>query len=167
MSMLRRTLVVCIVIAASSLSSVAQSTVRVDATNLQAPRPLNEQTRTAVVRDYLEAWQNMGVALAQNQQALIDEDFVGIAKDGLTSRIQDQAALGISTKLHDRSHNIQLLFYSPDGLSVELADTTDYDIEVLSNGKRLATDPEHARYIVVLTPSEVRWRVRIFQRTPD
>jgi hypothetical protein len=32
-----------------------------------------------------------------------------------------------------------------------------------SGGKSLGTQQVTTRYIVVLTPSEVRWRVRIFQ----
>jgi len=31
----------------------------------------------------------------------------------------------------------------------------------------LATEHVHTRYIVVLTPAELRWRVRIFQASPE
>lgn len=165
--MLKSVLALCVAFAATPQSSAAQAVVRVDAARLEAPRPLNEQTRSAAIRDYLQAWQNMRVALAQNRADLLDEDFVGMAKDGLATRVRDQSALGISTRYQDRSHNIQLLFYSPDGLSIELADTAEYDVQVFSHGKLLATDPEHAQYIVVLTPSEVQWRVRILQRASD
>ncbi len=165
--MLKSILALCVAFAAIPKSSVAQAIVRVDAAKLEAPRPLNEQTRSAAIRDYLQAWQSMREALAQNRADLLDEDFVGNAKDELATRVRDQTALGISTRYQDRSHNIQLLFYSPDGLSIELADTTEYDVQVFNHGKLLATDPEHARYIVVLTPSEVRWRVRILQRASE
>ena len=161
--MLKSILVLCAAIAATSQWSIAQADVRVDATHLESPRPLNEQTRTAAIRDYLQAWQSMHEALAQNRADLLDEDFVGLAKDRLGARIRDQAALGISTSFQDHSHHIQLLFYSPEGISIELADNADYEVQVFSHGKLLATEPGHARYIVVLTPSEVRWRVRIIQ----
>jgi hypothetical protein len=161
--MLKSILVLCAAIAANSQSSIAQADVRVDAAHLEAPRPLNDQTRTAAIRDYLRAWQSMHQALAQNRADLLDEDFVGVARDRLAARIRDQAALGISTSYQDHSHNIQLLFYSPEGLSIELADSADYEVRVFSQGKLLTTEPGHARYLVVLTPSEVRWRVRIIQ----
>lgn len=164
--MLKSILAVCVAFAATRQSCVAQAVVRVDAAHLATPRPLNEQTRTAAIRDYLQAWQSMSAALEQNRADLLDADFVGMARDRLGTRVHDQAALAITTRYQDRSHDIQLLFYSPEGLSIELADTADYDVQVFSHGKLLATDPEHARYIVVLTPSEVRWRVRIFQAGP-
>jgi hypothetical protein len=161
--MLKWILALCVSLAAVPRSGAAQATVRVGAEQLEAPRPLNEQTRAAVIRDYLESWQSMRTALEQNRADLLDADFVGTARDRLGKTVQDQAALGITTRYHDQSHDIELLFYSPEGSSIELADTADYDVEVLKNGRLLATDPQHAHFIVVLTPSEVRWRVRIFQ----
>jgi len=151
---------------ATSLAQ-AQPAVRVDASHLVAPRPLNEQTQSAAVRDYLESWQSMSEALTQNREDLLDADFVGAARERLGDAIHDQSSMNLSTRYQDRSHNIQVLFYSPEGLSIELADNAEYDVQVSENGKILATYPEHARYIVVLTPSEVRWRVRILQATSD
>jgi hypothetical protein len=34
---------------------------------------------------------------------------------------------------------------------------------VFDHDKQLTTQQVHAHYIVVLTPAEVRWRVRVFQ----
>jgi hypothetical protein len=165
--MLRRILALCGIVAAASNFGAAQVVVHVDATQLEAPRALAEQTRSAAIRDYLESWQTLGEALANNRADLLDADFVGAARERLTKTIQDQAALGISTKYGEGSHQIQLLFYSPEGLSIELADTANYDLQVFDHGQLLTTRPERTRYIVVLTPSEVRWRVRIFQADPD
>ena len=75
--MLKSILALCVAFAATPKSSVAQAIVRVDAAKLEAPRPLNEQTRSAAIRDYLQAWQSMREALAQNRADLLDEDFVG------------------------------------------------------------------------------------------
>ena len=61
---------------------------------------------------------------------LLDADFVGAAKDKLAETIQQQAALGIRTRYQDRAHDIQIIFYSPDGLSIELKDKVDYDVQV-------------------------------------
>jgi hypothetical protein len=165
--MLKSLLVLCASLATAPGLSGVQADVHVDASKLTAPRPLNEDTRSAAVRDYLESWQSMSKALSQNRADLLNAYFVGTARDRLGDTIRDQAALGISTDYRDRTHNIQLLFYSPEGLSIELADTADYDVDVMERGKQLTSYPQHTRYIVVLTPSEVRWRVRVLQSVSD
>ncbi|HEY5253418.1 MAG TPA: hypothetical protein VIJ53_02110, partial [Acidobacteriaceae bacterium] len=58
----------------------AQPVVHVEPPNLHGPRQLQDQTATAVVRDYLESWQSLGAALRQNRADLLDQDFVGTAK---------------------------------------------------------------------------------------
>lgn len=140
-----------------------EPTVHVQEPHLQGPRELQDQTAKAVVRDYLDSWQSMGKALDQNRPDLLERDFVGAAKEKLVSTIKSQRAAGVHTSYRDRSHDVQILFYSPEGLSVELADDVTYDVEMSSGGKSVGTQQVKARYIVVLTPTEVRWRVRIFQ----
>jgi hypothetical protein len=44
-----------------------------------------------------------------------------------------------------------------------MMDTVEYDQQVLNQGKILTTQHLHARYIVVMTPGEARWQVRVFQ----
>lgn len=141
----------------------AQPVVHVEPPNLHGPRPLQDQTATAVVRDYLESWQSLAAALQQNRADLLDRDFVGTAKDKLTDTIHQQAALGIHTRYRDREHNIRIVFYSPDGLSVQLVDNVAYDERVVDHEKVLTTQHTHTRYTVVMTPAQTRWRVRIFQ----
>jgi len=165
--MLKGLLVVCASLAVAANSGAAQPEVRVDTAQLKAPRPLNDDTRNAAIRDYLDSWQSMSSALWQDRAGLLDADFVGTARERLAGTIENQAELGVSTRYQDRAHNIQVLFYSPEGLSIELADTVDYLVQVFDHGKQLASYPEHARYIVLLTPSEVRWRVRVFQAIAD
>jgi hypothetical protein len=144
----------------------AQATVRIEAANLQGPRPLQEQTGRAAIRDYLQSWQALTAALEQNRVDLLDPDFVGSAKDTLTATIQQQIALGISTNYQDRAHDLQLVFYSPEGLSIELIDKVEYDVRLRDHGKVKMVQHVSARYVIVLTPAEVRWRVRVFQGTP-
>jgi hypothetical protein len=165
--MAKKVLFLYAVVAMASVPAGAQASVQVDSSQLQAPRPMNEQTRTAVVRDYLESWQMMSEALAENRTDGLDAGFAGTARDRLVAAVIDQAGLGISTRYVDHAHHIRLLFYSPEGLSIELEDEADYDIQALDHGAPLATSSQHTRYIVVLTPSEVRWRVRVLQASPD
>ena len=140
-----------------------EPTVHVQQPHLQGPRELQDTTAKAVVQNYLDSWQSMSKALDQNRPDLLDRDFVGSAKDKLAATIKQQKAAGVSATYRDRSHDVQILFYSPEGLSVQLADNVEYDVQLSSGGKSLGTQQVKAKYIVVLTPSEVRWRVRIFQ----
>jgi hypothetical protein len=164
--MSRSFLILCTVLTIASASATAQPALRIEAANLQSSRPLQEQTGKAAIRDYLQSWQALSAALEQNQAALLDPDFVGAAKDTLTATIQQQAALGVSTRYQDRSHDLQLVFYSPEGLSIELTDNVEYDVQLLDQGRVKTTQHVSARYLIVLTPAEVRWRVRVFQGTP-
>ncbi|MHB8301992.1 MAG: hypothetical protein ACYDC6_04005 [Acidobacteriaceae bacterium] len=143
-----------------------QPTVRVEPSNLQGPRTLQQQTATTVIRDYLQSWQSLRAALEQNRPDLLDPDFVGTAKDKLTETMHEQAKLGLHTSYKDRSHDLRIVFYSPEGLSIQLIDNVEYDERIMDHDKVLATQHVRARYIVVLTPAEMRWRVRVFQAGP-
>jgi hypothetical protein len=161
--MLKRLLILCAIFAVATCSGFSQATVRVEPARLQGPRTLPEQTEAAAIRDYLQSWQSLRAALEQNRSDMLDLSFVGTAKDKLADTIQQQAALGICTRYQDRAHDIQIVFYSPEGLSIELTDKVDYDVQVLDHGKVKTTQHVSARYFIVLTPTEVRWRVRVFQ----
>jgi hypothetical protein len=161
--MSRRLLILGVVVAAGAVLCAAQPEVRVEPTHLQGPRQLQEQTQAAAIRDYLQAWKTAGVAFDSNNAAALDRDFVGTARDKLAEAIQQQTAIGLHTRYQDKSHDIQIVFYSPEGLSIQLIDNVDYDVQVLDHDKVQTTQQVRARYIVVLTPAEVRWRVRVFQ----
>jgi hypothetical protein len=149
--------------AAVSAFAADQPTVRIEPPNLQGPRPLQEQTAKAAIQDYLDSWTSLRDALEQNRPEVLDRDFIGTAKDRLASTIKEQSAAGVHAIYRDRSHDLQILFYSPEGLSIELADRVAYDVQVFDHDKSIGTEQVRTRYIVVLTPTETRWRVRIFQ----
>jgi hypothetical protein len=161
--MMRSLVLIAIISAALPALAADQPSVHVQPPTLQGPRPLQDQTAKAVVQDYLDCWQSMSRALDQNRPDLLDRDFIGSAKDRLAATIKQQSSSGIHTAYQDKSHDVQILFYSPEGLSIQLADTVDYDVQLFDHDKSLGTQHVHTRYIVVLTPTEVRWRVRIFQ----
>jgi hypothetical protein len=71
--------------------------------------------------------------------------------------------LSLRTHYQERSHDIKIIFYYPEGLSIQLVDYIQYDVQLLDREKVLATQPVQARYIAVLTPTEVRWKVRVLQ----
>jgi len=127
------------------------------------PRPVEEQTRRCVIRDYLQAWQGLGQALEQNEPDLLEPYFVGLAKDKLAATIREQGKIGIHVSYRDRSHNIRVVFYSPEGLSLQLLDDLEYDVEVRTRSGVVGSQHVCTRYVAVLTPTESKWKVRVFQ----
>jgi len=151
----------------SVTSPAEEASVRVEPPQLQGSRPLEKQTESSVIRDYLQSWKGMQQALDQNQATKLDPDFIGAARDKLAETIATQSRNGIHTRYQDRSHDLQIVFYSPEGLSIQMTDVVEYEQQVLDNDKVLATKVIRQRYLIVLTPSEVRWQVRIFQADPS
>ena len=143
------------------------TTVQVQPPDLQGSRPLEPLTASAVVRDYLQSWTAFRAALNQNQPQALHEDFAGTALTKLSGTIAEQSKLGIHTRYVDHSHHLQIVFYSPDGLSIQIVDHVNYEEQVMEGGKVIADQPVHARYIVVMTPSQTRWQVRMFQATAE
>lgn len=140
-----------------------QSTVHVQPDSNWSSRKVESQTHESVIRDYLESWQSLRAAFASNNVGLLEHDFVGSAREKLSASISQQAKAGISSDYCDRAHDLQITFYSPDGLSIQVVDMVNYEESVVRQGKLLATHQFQARYVAVLTPSATRWRVRIFQ----
>lgn len=167
MTALKVLLILWMGLAATSDLRAVQVAVRVEPLNLQGPRPLQDQSKAVVIHDYLQAWQGLHDALEKNLPELLEADFVGTAKDKLAATVQQQSELGIQTRYQDRSHDLQILFYSPDGMSIELTDRVEYDVQVIDHDKVITTQRESARYLVVLTPAEVRWKVRVFQSVSE
>lgn len=157
------TAVACCLLAVLLLSAADEPSVRVEPVDSSSPREVEPQTQQAVVRDYLLAWQTLNNAMQANQPGLLDSVFVGVAKDKLADTIKEQQKLGITTRYLDHSHDLKLVFYSPEGLSIQLLDTVEYDVQLLKGNDVQATQHIRTRYVAVLSPTEVRWKVRIFQ----
>jgi hypothetical protein len=156
-----------VMLAGLTMSAAELPAVTVANADSVGPRTLESQTKEAVVRDYLAAWQSLNKAMGENNPSLLDADFTGIARDKLSATIGDQQKLGLKTHYQDRKHDIRLVFYSPEGLSIELLDTVEYDVQVLDHDKLQATHHIRTQYLAILTPTEVRWKVRILQSTPQ
>jgi hypothetical protein len=161
--MIRHLLVMSCALTLPMSALAEQPSVRLEPLQLRGSRPMEKQTETAVIRDYLEAWKSLRAAFDQNQASLLDTYFVGTAREKLANTIGDQAKLGVHTRYIERTHDLQIVFYSPEGLSIQMTDNVEYEEQVLDHDKVLATKPIRIRYLVVLAPAEVRWRVRIFQ----
>jgi len=148
-----------------AIPAIGQPGVRVDASMPASPRPIEPQTERATVRDYLQSWKAMDAAFNQNRPDMLAQDFIGGAAVQLSAAIKDQSSLGIRTRYQDISHDIRFLFYSPEGMSIEFTDVVKFNVQVFDHGRLISSRVENTRYLVVMTPSEVRWSVRIFQGT--
>ena len=137
-----------------------------DADNVTG-RPLEELTKQAIVRDYAKAWKTLAAAMEQNRADLIDADFVGIAEEKLVAGVKQQAKAGLHTRYIDRGHKVDVLFYSPEGLSIQLRDTASLERQVLDGDKVLFTEAVTAHYVSLMSPTEVRWKVRLLQEIPN
>ncbi len=60
------------VLAAVLFCAAEQPTVKVAPMDSVGPRPMEQQTQSSLVRDYLQAWQSMGSAFGQNRADLLD-----------------------------------------------------------------------------------------------
>lgn len=167
MKMLKSLPIAIAFVAAASQAGMSQASLHVEAENLKGPRALQDLTKSAVIRDYLQSWQTFRKALEQNRSDLLNLEFIGNAKQKLTETVEEQAALGIRTKYKDLSHDLQVVFYSPEGSSVEMTDKVEYEVQVIDHDKVTTTQRVNARYMVVMTPAETRWRVRVFQAVPE
>ncbi len=141
----------------------AQPLVHVDPAVPSTPRPLQPQTEQAAIRDYLQSWASLQQALLQNRIDLLGEGFVGSAKNELARSIREQALSGVTVGYKAISHHITVLFYSPEGLSIELKDLVRYNVQVFDHGHLITSRKDSACYLVVLTPSQLRWSVRVMQ----
>jgi hypothetical protein len=132
-----------------------------------APRQVDDSVQQAIVRDYGAAWQSLGSALANNNAGALKDDFIGFALDKLTQRIKDQQQAGLRTRIVDRGHKVEAMFYSTDGSAIELKDIVTLDTEILDGDTVLHSDRAQVRYFAVMTGAEDRWKVRVLESTKD
>jgi hypothetical protein len=128
-----------------------------------APREVEDNTQQAVIRDYSAAWKGLSTALANNTLAPLRENFTGFALDKLSQRVHDQQENGLTTRIVDRGHKVDALFYSPDGSAIELKDTANIETQVLDGGNVIHSDQAQVHYYAVLTGAEDRWKVRVLE----
>ena len=131
------------------------------------PRELEDTTAKSVVTDYAQAWQAMAESLAEGRSDLLDAYFVGDARDALAAGVADEQRQNMRTRYVDHGHKLDVLFYSPEGLSILVRDTAHLEIQVLADGKLVAAKPVTLHYLALLTPTEVRWKVRAIEAVPE
>ena len=163
--MMRRAMIFAAVLLAASFCAAQERdlpSVRLDASHLTG-KTLEDLTGQALARDYAKAWSTIEVAFDKNQADRIDNDFVGVAADKLSSAVALQVKSGLHRRYVDRGHQVEALFYSPDGTSVELRDTASFEVQYMDGDKVLHTENGTKSYVALMTPTEIRWKVRVLQ----
>ncbi|HLV89299.1 MAG TPA: hypothetical protein VKV39_20105 [Candidatus Sulfotelmatobacter sp.] len=124
------------------------------------PRQVENQTEQRITADYRLAWANLAAAMDSGSLAPLDGLFVGPARESLAGSVSGQHQSQISTRYLGQKHNLQAVFYSPEGDLIELQDTAEYQMQVFSSGKLIHDDRGVHRYVVLMTPASDRWVIR-------
>ena len=140
--------------------------VQFTADNVQ-PRQVEDATQAAIVRDYKEAWKNLGQAMEKNRADLLDASFVGFAHDKLGQAIDEQKKNGLRRRYVDHGHKLEAVFYSYDGSAMQLKDTASVEVDLMDGDKVVASQPGTIFYTVLMTPAENSWKVRDMQAVPS
>jgi hypothetical protein len=130
------------------------------------PRPVEDTTSQSIQRDYSHAWKSLVSALEENRGELLNENFTGTARQQWQDAIHIQQQNGLNRKIVDHGHTVRVTFYSLDGSALEATDTADLEIQYREGGKVVSTERVQAHYLVVLTPAENSWKLRMLQEVP-
>jgi hypothetical protein len=143
----------------------AISNVKLD-TSMAKPRAIEDLTRNALARDYGNAWLSLTDASESGSSSALDAYFVGSARKDLGSAVESQKKQGLQSRFISQDHNLQAVFYAPEGDVVELHDTAHCEIQIL-DGKKVIDDREVVlHFVVLMTPAADRWVIRELQAVP-
>jgi hypothetical protein len=135
-------------------------------TSAAAPRPVEETTAASIERDYDHAWKSLVSALESNQPELLDENFTGTARQHWQRAIELQKQNGLNRRIVDHGHSLRVNFYSLDGSALQAEDIADLEIEYRDGSRVLSSEHIRAHYLLLLTPAENSWKVRVLEELP-
>ena len=130
------------------------------------PRTVEDTTERSVARHYAAAWKAMEQALDQNRTDLLGPNFTGTANDKLTASILQQRKSGLHQRIVDKGHNVEAVFYSPEGSAMELHDTAQVQLQLMDGGNVIHSEDATLHYVVLLTAAENSWKVRVLEAVP-
>jgi len=131
------------------------------------PRQVEDVTEKAITRDYANAWKIMETALSENRTDQLGSGFAGVAQDNLEKRIEGQRASNLKTRIIDRGHKLEAIFYSPEGSALQVRDTAQLEIEYLNGNSVVHREQVTQKYLALLTVGEDRWKVRVLEEVPQ
>jgi hypothetical protein len=157
-----------LLVALTPNSYAADNSVHVQLDVKQAgPRAVEDLTQRAILRDYRFAWASMARALESNSPSLVEAAFAGDAKALLGQTIASQQQSHLSQRYAEQSHQVEAVFYAPEGDVMELHDTAQYQLQILDGDKTIQDEHVTVHYIVLMTPTADRWVVRQLQAVPQ
>jgi hypothetical protein len=136
--------------------------VQLNISNSQ-PREVEETTSRSITREYTTAWKTLADALANNRVDRLGASFVGAAEDQLQKQIDEQKKNGLSTRIVDRGHKLDVIFYSPEGSAMQMRDTAQFERQYLDGGTVVHSENVTQSYIVLMAVTGDRWKVRVLQ----
>lgn len=156
-----------LLIALSVSSTVAQTTPEVKLSAESAsPRAVESRTEQSLVRDYTAAWKSLAEATEKNAPELLNAYFVGQAKTSFAREVTDQQKTDTHVRYLNQVHNLKAVFYAPEGDVMQLQDSAEYQIQIVSGDKIIHDEHVVVQYIVLMTPGADRWVVRQLQAVP-
>jgi hypothetical protein len=156
-------IVLLVLVYAAEKSSIS---VELNASGAQ-PRQVEDVTEKAITRDYANAWKIMETALSENRTDQLNAGFAGVAQDKLEKRIEGQRASNLKTRIIDRGHKLEAIFYSPEGSALQVRDTAQLEIEYLNGNSVVHREQVTQKYLALLTVGEDRWKVRVLEEVPQ
>ena len=130
------------------------------------PRQPEPTLQQSITRDYAQAWQTFSAALQGGDPAALDQYWAGVAHDKFQRLVEDQKRTAVQVRYADKSHQLRAVFYPADGAALVLYDTAELEVQVFSSGKLVHHEGLTQKYLVLMTPAQDRWLVRILQSVP-
>jgi len=130
------------------------------------PRTVEDTTERSVARDYAAAWKAMTQALDQNRTDVLGLNFTGTANDKLTESISEQRKSGLHQRIVAKGHDVDVVFYSPEGSAMELHDTTQVQLQLMDGSNVIHSTDATLHYVVLMTAAENSWKVRVLEAVP-
>ena len=132
-----------------------------------SPRTVESLTQNSILRDYKFAWVSLSHALESNSAVVLNGPFEGTASEWAHDQVESQRRNGISSRYLNQKHNLEAVFYAPEGDVMELHDTAEYDLEILDGDKTIHNEHAVVHYVVLMTPAADHWVVRQLQAVPQ
>jgi hypothetical protein len=154
--------------AAAPDSRAADTNVQVQLNTQKAgPREVEPLTARGILRDYRFAWTSMAQALESNTLNPLEGPFSGDARLWLRQTVAGQQQSGLSRRYLDQTHQLEVVFYAPEGDVMELHDTAQYQLQIRGGDKTIHDEHVVVRFVVLMTPAADRWVIRQLQAVPQ
>jgi hypothetical protein len=136
-------------------------------TKKAGPRAVESLTERGILRDYRFAWTSMAQALEFNTLDPLEGAFSGDAKQWLRQTVASQRQSGLSQRYLDQNHQLEAVFYAPEGDVMELHDTAQYQLQIRDGDRTIHDERVVVHYVVLMTPGADRWVIRQLQAVPQ